>query len=233
MRYLFFDQSIGVLGSMFTDGGGASLLLVSWALAYRALVLRRARRLVIPDHARYTAAWEAVADSPDGRRALSDLAEAVRAAAAARAPRDCAGDPSDGGGGDTIRGGQPPRQLVRQAVAAPHAGGGGELALPAPARSFIIRTFSASLDTQSGASPPPLVPLTNLDVLYVQAVLLHPILSRKALDWAVASRGWFPRADAGEPGLEEEPGPDHRLVCPAEEPQGAIKWARITGVSRA
>jgi hypothetical protein len=219
-----------VLGSVFTDGGGASLVLVAWAVAYRALVLRRARRLVIADQARYEAAWGEAADGPDGRRALSDLGDAARAAAAERRPRDCSGDAGTGGGGGITGGGQPPRQLVRQAVAAPHAGGGGEFALLAPARSLLNRSASSS---SPGASPPPPVPLTNLDVLYVQAVLLHPILANKALGWAAASRGWFPRA--AEPGAQAEGGsdPSRRLVCPAEEPQGEIKWARVKRVARA
>ncbi len=96
-----FDQSVGVLGSSFTDGDGilsigcfgptqsAKIPLIP-AASDRLVLHRwqrgvpppgdlgpgqprsRARCLVIPDQARYSPAWETVSDGPNGRRALSD-----------------------------------------------------------------------------------------------------------------------------------------------------------------
>ncbi len=232
VRYISFDQSTGVLNSFFTDGGPA-ILLAAWALAYRALALRSARRLIIADRARYDVAWEAAAEGLDGQRVLLDLRDAAGTAATARVPRRnvndqrSSGGGGGGGGGGVIGAVQKPRQLVRKPVAALYSEDTGETVLQAPAQSLLIRIRRMESWSDGNSSLQP-VPLANLDVLYVQAVLLHPILVHKSLDWAVTSRGCFPRVKRGSPGDGLNP-----LVCPAEEPQCAIQWAPVKKVARA
>jgi hypothetical protein len=231
-RYLAFDQSSGVLLSFFTDGG-PGILLAAWALVYRALALRSARRLIIADRARYDVAWEAAAEGLDGQHALLELRDAARAAATARIPCRNFNYPlarivSDGGGGGGVIGGvQQLRQLVMKPVTTSYTGGGADTSLQTPSQSLLlrIRRMESWSDRSTSLQP---VPLTNLDVLYVQAVLMHPILAHKALDWAIASRGWFQRVPEGQPGDGLDP-----LVCPAEEPRGKIQWALVKKVTRA
>jgi hypothetical protein len=231
-RYIAFDQSIGALSSSSTDGGPCMVLAV-WALAYRAFALRRARRLIIADRARYDVAWEAAAEGLEGQRALEELGNAAREAASTRVPRRIIHDPCSGGdvvvGSFSVIGSVlKPRQLVLKPIAAPHAAG-SDNATQAPARSLLRRV--SRMDSWSERSVNnQRAPLTNLDVLYVQAVLLHPILAHKALDWAMESRGWFPRVKQDPPG----DGLD-LLICPAEEPDQvcAIQWAQVKRVARA
>ena len=221
VRYLAFDQTTGVLHSFFIDGGPC-VLLAAWAFAYRTLALRTARRLILADRARYDLAWKAVSEGLDCHRTLLDLRDAALAATTTRIQDAGFNYPRIGGG--TMGDVQQIRQLVKKPVATLFTGGEGETALRTPRQLLRIRrleSWSEGIDVQP-------VPLNNLDLLYVQAVLMHPILAHKALDWAVSSSGWFPRVTQGQPGEGLDP-----LVCPAQEQQCKIQWAQVKKVTRA
>jgi len=218
-RYLAFDQSLGVISRFLVDGGGPSLIMFFWIMGNRAYALCRARRLVIADQIRYNAVWKSISEDQVGFRMLVDLDDAVRAAV----------DGSDlsfrvSSEGDIIGSGQLPRQLVQLLAS-------GKRLPRENQQSFLLRASKLLASRKHLSSLPPQIPLTNLDVLYVQAVLLQPFLVRKALDWAVASRGLFPRKTDAEQSPQERD--MDLLVCPVMETHAAIKWAAIKGVGRA
>ncbi len=215
--------------SFFSEGGGANLLLLIWSLAYRALVLRRARRLVTVDRARYDAEWEALAAGPDGSALLLQLQAAAAAAAASHGPSKYS---SCGKSGIESK----PRQMTRHCIAtesttmacSQHSIAGAILPSPFRSAEFTVstRVSSTTGSWQNPNLPEQLVPLTNLDVLYVQAVLIHPLLVEKVRSWAAVSKGLFPMN--GPAWIKKL-----CMVCPGEDSFAAFKWARIKGVIRA